>query len=91
MANEFDTPNIEHKMKMFPCYVCLVKAACNDYCKCDLVTHNMYKIFKLLESGRCPDCGNKDITILSSIQYNCNVCNHSFRNVQGCRNLFKRV
>ncbi len=82
MTNEFDTPNLEHKIRTFPCYICVVKAACRDYIKCELVTKNKQQIYKFLIQGRCPDCGNKKKLIGYEIhgckcKYCCD-CKHTF-------------
>lgn len=77
--------NDNWKIKRFPCSCCLVKPACNDYAKCELLNHNSKKIFNLIQNEKkCPDCGitlHKVSTDVPILEYNfrCSDCEHLFR------------
>jgi len=80
MNNMFDSPNIEHKMKKFPCIICLVKPTCSDYTKCELITQNRKDIFNWISMGMCPDCATKNkIEKIQPHTFQCMECNHKFK------------
>jgi hypothetical protein len=79
MSDYFDTPNLEHKMKKYPCYTCLVRAACTEYIDCELVTKNKRNMFFLISAGVCPDCGQKTINRYNKFTFICSTCNHKFK------------
>ena len=85
MSDYFDTPNLEHKMKKHPCYTCLVRAACTEYAKCELVTNNKKSMFYSISKGICPDCGQKTIVSYKGyvFLYKCLTCNHKFKECTG--------
>lgn len=71
--------NDNWKIKRFPCSCCLVKPACNDYTKCELLEKNAKKIFNLIkDEKKCPDCGE---LLNDTARYNvtCYKCEHLFR------------
>jgi len=73
--------NDNWKIKKFPCSCCLVKPACNDYTKCELLETNIVKMFKIInDEKKCPDCGEV-ITPVDFVKYNiwCCNCEHLFR------------
>jgi len=76
--------NDSWKIKKFPCSCCLVKPACNDYTKCELLNQNYKKIYNLIQDNKCPDCGetlykvSTDIPIID-FSFICNECKHLFR------------
>lgn len=81
MNDEFDSPNLEHKIKLFPCFICVVKATCKNYLKCELITKNQQKIYKFIIQGRCPDCGIKKLINrnLYGVKFKyCTACKHTF-------------
>lgn len=90
MNNIFDSPNIDHKLKKFPCMFCLVKASCIEYVKCDLVTKNQKDIFYWISIGMCPDCACKDKIIkIKPFLFKCMECRHEFKQRVG--DLMERV
>ena len=74
----FDTPNIEYKLKKYPCMVCLVRASCNHYLECELPTKNRKECYRLIQLEMCPDCGDKNICRTDHFTYKCLSCNHMF-------------
>lgn len=95
ISSEFDSPNFEHKMKLFPCYICLVRAMCKDYIKCDLLSKDRWDIKKFLLKGICPDCGSLTVIHLCEmgtyVTYKCNDCKHLFKQDHYNKNLAYRI
>lgn len=90
MTNIFDSPNVEHKLKKFPCMVCLVKPLCSDYIKCELITKNRKDIFEWVLIGTCPDCAtNNKMEKIEPHIFQCMECRHKFMHYVG--ELMERV
>ena len=74
--------NDNWKIKRFPCSCCLVKPACNDYTKCELLEANSQKVYKIIMNERkCPDCGVPISRKESDSDYlfKCPECEHHFK------------
>lgn len=79
MNEESFYTNFEHKIKMFPCSVCLRLPKCKEPLDCVLVSHNDYHINKFIKKGVCPDCGKTlGLKFSYTKQYQCKNCGHEF-------------